>query len=379
MIDWASVPTPDKRHALLKLAEATEAASPGNPALHLAVGRALVDVGRAGDALERLRKACRQFPAEPGLHGELARVLGRGGDVEAALSIARAWPAEPWSARLALRLLSKHGRFDEARSFEDSVAALDPADHGLIEYRARRLRKKPEQLLRLCESALAHDPGATHAIYYRAIALAQLGRDDEAAAAMALDRFLSVTRLSMPAHESGAEFHGAVRDEILANPTLHADPAGHATRQGLRTGTYPLPGDKASAALTDTIRAAIGSYADALDGDHTFVTGRPGRATFVAWALVFREAGHQLLHHHPEPWLTGVYYVSAPDASPRPGALRIGLLPDWAGVAPPWPVRTIEPEPGTLVLFPSFVPHDTVPTGSAEERISIAFDVNAAD
>jgi hypothetical protein len=130
--------------------------------------------------------------------------------------------------------------------------------------------------------------------------------------------------------------------------------------------------------LVRSIEDAIVRYADALHGPHPFVAARPRQASFVAWALVFREAGYQVPHHHPDPWMTGVYYVSAPEGQPRPGALRIGVFPDWAGVAPPWPVLTVEPEPGRLVLFPSFVPHDTVPTGSAEERISIAFDVDAA-
>jgi hypothetical protein len=91
-----------------------------------------------------------------------------------------------------------------------------------------------------------------------------------------------------------------------------------------------------------------------------------------------------LLHHHPGCWLTGVYYVSArrddPVAeAPRPGMIRIGALPAWAGVEPPWPVLEVEPVPGTLLLFPSFVPHETVPPGDGAERISVAFDVAAVD
>jgi hypothetical protein len=39
----------------------------------------------------------------------------------------------------------------------------------------------------------------------------------------------------------------------------------------------------------------------------------------------------------------------------------------------------IEGVPGNLLLFPSFVPHETVPPGEGAERISLAFDVTAAD
>jgi hypothetical protein len=98
------------------------------------------------------------------------------------------------------------------------------------------------------------------------------------------------------------------------------------------------------------------------------------------WALVFRGGGHQVPHHHPGCWLTGVYYVSARRDPPRPGEplpgiIRIGGLPGWAGVEPPWELIEVEPVPGTLLLFPSFVPHETVPPGEGAERISVAFDV----
>ena len=58
--------------------------------------------------------------------------------------------------------------------------------------------------------------------------------------------------------------------------------------------------------------------------------------------------------------------------------LRVGMLPDWAGVEPPWGIHTFEPVPGTLIMFPSFVPHETVPPGDEAERMSVAFDVTAA-
>ncbi len=287
------------------------------------------------------------------------------------------WRESPWAASLALRLLSQHGRFDEAAGFEGAVASADPADIDLLECRARRLRAEPEALLRLAGDVLALNPVSSHALYYRAVALAQLGRGEEAAVIMALDRFVQCRELPVPpGQQSGESFRGAVRAEILANSTLHPDPAAHTTRNGLRTLAFPLPGDRSAPALLETIREAILSYAEGLAGDHPFVRGRPELASFTAWAIILRAAGYQRLHHHPKPWMTGVYYVAAPPVSGNSGALRLGVLPDWAGVEPPWPVLEVAPRPGTLILFPSFVPHQTVPTGSDAERISIAFDVD---
>lgn len=267
---------------------------------------------------------------------------------------------------------------------EEAVAAASAADADLLESRVKRSHDDPEAMLALCEDVLRHAPAAAHALHYKAVALAQLGRGGEASELMGLDRFLSVAPLPAPTGFGGDEaFRASVREEIFANPGLHPDPAGHATRYGLRTRVYPVEGDRASPALMESIRAAVGAYAGALAGDHPFVRARPSRATVTPWALLFRGAGHQLPHHHPGCWLTGVYYVSARYDPPRPGApppgrLRIGGLPAWAGVDAPWPVLEVAPTPGTLILFPSFVPHETVPPGEGAERISIAFDVAAS-
>ena len=382
-IRWASPSTPGHRLAAAALARSAVARAPDKPSLHLTLARALAGAGELDEAESALRRALARLPDHEALHEELAHVLARRGEVEAALACARGRDS-PWASAFAFKLLVRHGRRAETVPLEAAVAAARPADADLLESRARRCRDDPEGLLRLSEAVLGHDPGAAHALHYKALALAQLGRGGEAAALMGLDRFLRLAPLPAPPGFGGEEdFRESVRGEILANPSLHRDPAGHATRFGVRTGTFPAAGDRAAAALVSAIRAAIGDYARALSGDHPFVRARPLRATLTQWALVFRGSGHQLPHHHPGCWLTGVYYVSARRDEPRPGdafpgKIRIGGLPDWAGVAPPWPLLEFEPEPGTLLLFPSYVPHETVPPGEGAERISVAFDVTAA-
>jgi tetratricopeptide (TPR) repeat protein len=334
--------------------------------LRVVLARALADAGNIDEALTTLTAGA---PGDPALDQERARMLGTIGRIDEALALARS--CREHAPELLLRLLVKHGRLEEAAQVEAAVAARAPGDPSLLELRAARHRQDPLALLAICDQALAARPDSSQAVHYKIIALAQLGRNDEARHLMGLDTLLSIQFLADPPLEF-------VRKEILANPSLHPDPAGHASRHGLRTRTFPLPGDRASTLLMGSIRTAIGDYAAALTGDHPFAVSRPAQATLTPWALVFRSAGHQVLHHHPEPWLTGVFYVSAPTGSPRPGAIRIGRLPDWAGVETPWTPLVVEPEPGRLILFPSFVPHETLPTRSDDERISIAFDVRAA-
>ena len=364
---------------MLGLAEAAAHRFPDRVQLQLALARALEGVGQGDEAETCLRSAVATWPGDEAVAAALAAKLGRDGRFEEALDCAGPWQDRPWAAKLNLKLLMRQGRYREAEGFTAAVAAVDPADANLVGLRAARLRDDPEGLLAMCEAALAHRPGVCEALYWKAIALALLGRSSEASAVMAIESYVQVSRLPVPdGFDGNAPFHAALRDEIRTNPTIHADPVGHASSHGRRTRTFPMPGDGAASALLVAIREAISAYADGLRGDHEFVAARPESATINAWALTFGGAGHQLVHHHPEAWLTGVYYVAA-EAGGVAGAIRIGTLPASLGIEPPWPVLELQPVPGTLILFPSFVPHETVPPGEGKERISIAFDVAAAD
>ena len=335
-----------------------------------------------GSARSVLVRACGLFPGHEALNAQLAQTLFRAGELELALTMARDWPDQDWARLLSFTILRRQGREAEAAAFEDAVAELDPANVDLLDARAMRATGKPEALLDTADTVLSIVPGASHALYYKAVALAQLGRGDEATAVMGIDRFLQATVLPTPAAFTDTDaFHDTLKAEILANPHLHADPVGHASRGGLRTRVFPAPTDVAAPALLDAIRNAVSVYAAGLTGDHPFVAARPASASFTPWALIFRGDGYQRLHHHPGRWLTGVYYVSLPDtledADALPGGIVLGGLPEWTGITPPWPLLRISPKPGMLLLFPSFVPHETLPTGREGDRISVAFDIAA--
>jgi tetratricopeptide (TPR) repeat protein len=377
---WAGVPSAAQRSAILEMAERAARARPNAPGVQLAWANALEGAGDQSSALDRFEAACSLFPGDEMLHSAFAAALTRAGKIEAGLAQVARWGGAPWATKIEFRLLMRAGRFDGLEDRAAALAEADPADPDLLEYRARQWLHRPEALLRACDEALARHPGAMHALYHKAAALVQLGRADEAREIMALERYLRIVPLGANSEFDGEHaFLKQLAAEIGANPTLHADPAGHATRQGLRTATFPLPADRAGNALIRAIKAKVADYSAALSGDHPFPAARPATATFKSWALLFKGLGHQCLHHHPGPWLTGVYYVAAPGGPPCQGALRIGALPHWLDAERPWPVIEVEPTPGTLVLFPSFVPHETLPTGSDETRISVAFDVAAAD
>jgi hypothetical protein len=77
-------------------------------------------------------------------------------------------------------------------------------------------------------------------------------------------------------------------------------------------------------------------------------------------------------------WISSCYYVAVPDAvkdeAAQQGWIKFGEPS--LEVALKTPIRrTIQPAPGRLVLFPSYMWHGTIPFHDAVARTTIAFDV----
>ena len=92
-----------------------------------------------------------------------------------------------------------------------------------------------------------------------------------------------------------------------------------------------------------------------------------------------RAQGHQSAHVHPTSWLSAVYYVRVPDLvqsddNAHKGWIEFGQPPEHYPITKKPVVTSIEPTEGTLILFPSYIYHRTIPYEDDALRISIAFD-----
>lgn len=125
--------------------------------------------------------------------------------------------------------------------------------------------------------------------------------------------------------------------------------------------------------LLTAVRGEMAAYLARLAAsDHPLAALVPQDFDIESWGMVSRAQGHNVRHHHPRGWVTGVYYPSALPPGSVGGALRVG---GWSDPTPPgWPDETIRPEPGLLVLLPSWYVHWTEPTLSDGLRLSIAID-----
>src|SRR5262249_38595628 len=119
--------------------------------------------------------------------------------------------------------------------------------------------------------------------------------------------------------------------------------------------------------LRPRIEAAISSYAAGLPGDdrHPFLSRRRNQFQYSgSWSSLLRDQGFHVNHLHPKGWISSCYYVTVPqetkDEDSRNGWLKFGE-PD-LNVPLKNPVRrAVQPVPGRLVLFPSYMWHGTVP------------------
>lgn len=360
------------------LARAGVARAPEAPEAWLRLGELQSALGDAG-AGETLDKAAALAAGDPKrllmLAGDLLRLNERNralAAAEAALALA---PDDRDARAFRLRCLFATHRYKDAHRLIEAGEPADPAARGVLAMHDDA-NATPQRLLALCEQVLKTRPLNAEASYYKALSLARLGRHDEARAVIDLD--LMVRTMTLPAAPGFADdeaFRAALASEALANPTQTHDPNYRATKQGRQVPKLAQPGTRAVPALLRLIEETVEAYA-------AETPGAPSRAKLFSWGVILGAEGFQRSHYHPTGWLSGVYYVAAPrpdGANAYPGRLIVGALKDEDAALASWGTREIEPVPGRLVLFPSYVPHATEPSGIDADRISVAFDVMALD
>ena len=100
------------------------------------------------------------------------------------------------------------------------------------------------------------------------------------------------------------------------------------------------------------------------------------------WAIINEKDAWNQKHHHSNSDLSAAYYVSAHDNcgdivfyDPRPAPVHnhpISKSPNKLNAT----VNSIKPEPGMLVLFPSYLEHSVNPNKSDKKRIVISFNLS---
>lgn len=386
-MQWHRMPGAADSRRLIALAEQAVASVPRKPGAWIGLARLQAASGDKGAAVETLRRAVVQLPQSAELRLLLAQALSESDPAEALGEAREALhldPGRPEARRLLFRLLAAVGELEAAEGLAEEVAAHDPTEQSLFEYWGRRARGRAEleALVERCDAALTHRPGCTYATYVKARTLARLGEAEAARRLVSTDALVEVRDVGAPEGSDADTFYGSLAATLRGHPTLVPDPRGTTTTNGLQTGLLRGSDGPEIEALIALIRRAVSDYCEHLPASAAFARARPEKADLALWAVICGPAGRQRVHCHPNAWLSGVYYVAAPrspGSGPHAGALLLGALDLPDAREPPWGIRAIEPVPGRLVLFPSYMPHATEASGVEGDRICVSFDVVPAD
>ena len=102
-----------------------------------------------------------------------------------------------------------------------------------------------------------------------------------------------------------------------------------------------------------------------------------------AWGINMRAGDINFQHVHPDAKVSGVYYVSVPPCPPGSAAEEGAIMfvdPRPRAHMNRVPNQTTEitvmPQPGMLIIFPSYYEHAVIPFRGPGVRVCIAFNAN---
>jgi len=336
------------------LAELRAAArAPGAPPrLRLALADAARRAGAAAEAETILRELMKTFGQDPMLLSSLATVLQENGRTSEALDAAHASIARlPEDAVIAENFVVVAlcaGATPEALPVIEKFRALKPRDQRWITYR---------------------------------LDIARLRGEDEFASWFDPARVVSVVDLPPPTgFATTEEFHSVLVPVLQARHRQQNHPLDQSLRFGTQTSRNLLvdPGAEI-AALLQSFRQALADMQTRCGGDatHPFEARNLSPAEILGcWSVRLRRSGFHVNHIHPEGWVSSAYYASVPsevdDPTQRSGWLKFGE-PRFA-VPGLGPFMEVQPKPGRLVLFPSYLWHGTHALRGDAPRLSVAFD-----
>jgi len=280
--------------------------------------------------------------------------------------------------------LSMLGRHGEALAALERLLAHHQDDCNILTCAAETALTSgdPEKALAYCQKSLSLQP-------HDQVALAVLGttwrmmgdeRDEEL---NGYDTLIKIYDLEPPEGFSSM-------DSFNAELNAWLDRAHPATReyldQSLRNGSQTPDklfgqGHDLVERLQRRLRQAIARYIGDMkeDNSHPLLSRRTRDFGYTgSWSSRLKDCGYHTNHIHPEGWISSCYYVALPraveDRHGRQGWIKFGEPA--LDIALKDPIRrAIQPKPGRLVLFPSYMWHGTIPFHDSTPRTTIAFDV----
>lgn len=394
-----------------------------SPGARYVLARALFDAGRFDEAIAAFRSVLTLQPDHPAAHASLAELLWmRTGDlVQATATLDAALQQRPGQDVLRISkasLLSAAGQPERAIAelelglsgaagasalhLAAAKTAIGIQPHIALNHARRALASAPRDPVALgiyadtllangdaCKAAIVagqlyrHDPTDNHALAVLATAWRQL---DDARYRDLYDyaRFIQCTPIDVP--EGWSNLGDYLRDLAACLHRSHGFTT-HPVHQSVRHGTQvdhrmDARQDHPIRAFAQAIDGPVRRYLAALGkGNDPLRRRQTGDYRLSGlWSVRVGPGGNHLSHYHGKGWLSSACYIQLPPSMDNPveggGWLTFGE-PAVSGPDRLEAEYFLRPQPGLLVLFPSWMWHGTRPfTGGAEDRrLTMAFDV----
>ncbi len=391
------------------------------PETWIVLARALQGQNRLAEAESAYRETLRRRPNDADAHRGLAQLIWmRDADLAAAtIAIDRAIMAYPTDPALPLVKSKAHEYAgDKVGAYLALIAGLErnPGDVALqvAAAHAASARGRPDVGADHAQKALAVAPtdfSAMMALGLMALAAGDAGPaveiaealrkaapldqmpiamqatawrllgDPRAAELYDYDAFVKPYRIDTPPGWANLETYlRELADALQEMHQVRTHPFDQSLRHGsqveLRNVDIP-----AIAALPQALDGPIRAYLAALgQGDDPLRRRNTGGYRFRGiWSVRLQpEVGHHVGHVHPEGWISSACYIDLPesvaDDTRKEGWIKFGE-PGVPTKPELGPERFIKPEPGMLVLFPSYMWHGTTPFAQGQRRLTVAFDL----
>lgn len=336
----------------LKHLDAALARAPDDLTLYSIRATVLEYAGEIGAARQTLARALARSPGDFELLRSAAHLAGEAGDVGAAVELAqRSVQAAP--VPLAAELVMAEAWLAAG----EGLRAADMAQRAVF--------RAPQNQFALAILATAwrlqDDPRYRRVYDYETL----------------------VGAYELPTPEGWANLPAFLADLTQALTGVHAY-VSHPLSQSLRHGsqqTLKLNGENGAVieAYMASARAVVAEHSARLGQGNDPIRSRNTGASRMtgAWTVRLASQGFHSDHVHPMGWLSSASYISLPDevadTETRAGWIKFGQ----PGVVTA-PVleaeHFVQPQPGRIVLFPSYMWHGTVPFSSTQPRLTVAFD-----
>ncbi|MCX4189374.1 tetratricopeptide repeat protein [Methylophaga sp. OBS3] len=333
-----------------RLADAIEAynqalaLNPDYAEVHSNIGEVLRDQGRYDESVAAYKEALRLDPTLPLANYSLAVYLYDSGDLEQALAYFEKSQYADWQERM-LYCLYKTSKFDEFKAGLDKLKKTKHTSPFLATLTGHYAENfGTDNDYNFCPNPLD---------FVCHLDIPELKGDSEL-----LKQLLADIEQADIEEKSQGRLHNGVQSagNLFKRPEASFQKVG------------------------ELVVDAINRYRVSFKGENCiFVKSFPKQTVIAsAWYVKMKTGGHLTSHIHEEGWVSGSLYLSLPKnkTHEHEGSIELSTHgDDYPKQHDNFTTKTIAPEVGDVVMFPSSVFHRTIPFSSNEERICIAFDL----